>query len=67
LPEFFIDFDEKKLWERPRNVASVGFHLNHLTGVLDRLFTYAKGESLSVEQLIFLKNEEIANNQTSLK
>lgn len=30
LKEVFIDFDEKKLWERPKNVASVGFHLNHL-------------------------------------
>lgn len=65
LQEVFIDFDEKKLWERPRNVASVGFHLNHLSGVLDRLFAYAKGESLTIEQLAFLKNEGIANNQTN--
>jgi uncharacterized damage-inducible protein DinB len=65
LQEVFIDFDENKLWEKPRNVASVGFHLNHLTGVLDRLFTYATGESLSVEQLVFLKNEGIENNQTN--
>jgi hypothetical protein len=27
LKEVFIDFDEKKLWERPRNVASLGFLL----------------------------------------
>lgn len=65
LQEILIDFDDKKLWERPRNVASIGFHLNHLTGVLDRLFTYAKGESLTLEQLAFLKNEGIANNQTN--
>ncbi|MBP6620271.1 MAG: DinB family protein [Leadbetterella sp.] len=65
LQEVFLDFDENKLWEKPRNVASVGFHLNHLTGVLDRLFTYATGESLSVEQLVFLKNEGIENNQTN--
>ena len=25
------------LWQRPAGVASVGFHLQHLTGVLDRL------------------------------
>jgi hypothetical protein len=35
------DFPTKLLWERPANVASVGFHLQHLAGVLDRLFTYA--------------------------
>lgn len=65
LREAFLDFDENKLWERPRNVASVGFHLNHLTGVLDRLFTYAKGENLTDEQLIFLKNEGTENNETN--
>lgn len=65
LKEVFIDFDEKKLWERPKNVAAVGFHLNHLTGVLDRLFTYAKGENLTAEQLVFLKNEGNENNATN--
>jgi uncharacterized damage-inducible protein DinB len=65
LQEVFVDFDENKLWEKPRNVASVGFHLNHLTGVLDRLFTYAKGDSLTAEQLIFLKNEGTENNKTN--
>ena len=50
-------FPEDKLWERPANVASVGFHLQHLTGVLDRLFTYARNESLSLEQLVYLAAE----------
>jgi uncharacterized damage-inducible protein DinB len=45
------------LWEKPANVASPGFHLQHLTGVLDRLFTYAQGKSLTDEQLKFLKAE----------
>jgi uncharacterized damage-inducible protein DinB len=51
------NFPEEKLWERPSNVASVGFHLLHLRGVLDRLFTYAKGNGLSEEQLATLKQE----------
>ncbi len=51
------DFPEDKLWERPANVASVGFHLQHLTGVLDRLFTYARNESLSADQLADLAAE----------
>lgn len=67
LKEVFIDFDEKKLWDRPRNVASLGFHLNHLTGVLDRLFTYAEGNSLTDEQMVFLKNEGIENIDTGSK
>ena len=44
------DFPEELLWTRPGGVASVGFHLQHLSGVLDRLFTYARGESLSDTQ-----------------
>ncbi len=51
------NFPEEKLWEKPAGVASVGFHLQHLTGVIDRLFTYAKGESLTEQQLNYLNNE----------
>ena len=45
------------LWEKPAGVASVGFHLKHITGVVNRLFTYAKGEMLSDEQMNSLKQE----------
>jgi uncharacterized damage-inducible protein DinB len=51
------NFPENLLWERPANVASVGFHLQHLTGVLDRLFTYARAEVLLPEQLASLRSE----------
>ena len=51
------DFPDHLLWERPEGVASVGFHLLHLSGVLDRLFTYAKGEALTEAQLAALKSE----------
>ena len=44
-------FPDDLLWEKPVGVASVGFHLQHLQGVLERLFTYARGEQLSEEQL----------------
>ena len=40
------DFPAEKLAERPLGLASVGFHLRHLTGVLDRTFTYARSEAL---------------------
>lgn len=55
--ELMIDFPEAQLWQKPAGVASVGFHLQHLSGVLDRLFTYAKGELLSEEQLQYLLQE----------
>ncbi|QDK79160.1 DinB family protein [Spirosoma sp. KCTC 42546] len=51
------DFPDQLLWERPANVASVGYHLQHLAGVLDRLFTYARQEALSPDQLAFLASE----------
>jgi hypothetical protein len=44
------DFPENLLWERPAGVASVGFHLQHLAGVLDRLATYARAEALTADQ-----------------
>ena len=50
-------FPDDLLWRRPGGVASVGFHLQHLRGVLDRLFTYARGEALTAEQLRALKAE----------
>ena len=51
------DFPDSQLHERPANLASVGFHLQHLTGVLDRLFTYARGQALSPHQLNTLAAE----------
>lgn len=52
-----VDFPVDKLWAKPASVASVGFHLQHLAGVIDRLFTYAKGETLSQEQFDYLAVE----------
>jgi hypothetical protein len=51
------NFPEKHLWQRPAGVAPPAFHLQHLTGVLDRLFTYAKEQSLTDEQLHYLSIE----------
>ena len=46
-----------ELWARPGGAASVGFHLRHVAGVLDRLLTYARAEELSEEQMRALRNE----------
>lgn len=45
------------LWARPGGAASVGFHLRHVAGVLDRLSTYARGETLGEEQMKALRAE----------
>ena len=45
------------LWARPGGAASVGFHLRHVAGVLDRLSTYARGEALGEEQMKALRAE----------
>jgi uncharacterized damage-inducible protein DinB len=39
-----------QLWASPGGAAAVGFHLLHLAGSTDRLFTYARGEQLSEAQ-----------------
>lgn len=53
---------------RPAGVASAAFHVRHIAGVIDRLFTYARGSTLSAEQLAAiplegseLKRGEVAN------
>jgi uncharacterized damage-inducible protein DinB len=59
------DFPDELLWQRPAGVASVGFHLQHLTGVLDRLFTYALGKPLDEKQLRYLKMEGVESDQVT--
>ena len=45
------------VWSRPGGAASIGFHVRHAGGALDRLFTYARGELLSDAQRSALKTE----------
>jgi hypothetical protein len=59
------NFPDHLLWEKPAGVASAGFHLQHLSGVLDRLFTYANAKQLSAEQLKYLSIEGKNENITS--
>jgi uncharacterized damage-inducible protein DinB len=61
------DFPEDLLWQKPAGMASVGFHLKHLSGVIDRLFTYARNEQLSTQQLQLLQEENISNNNLSIE
>ena len=57
IPFHLYDFPESRLWARPSGLASVAFHLQHITGVIDRLFTYARAEMLNENQLLYLASE----------
>ena len=48
----------EQLWARPGGAASVGFHVIHLAGSLDRLLTYARGDGLNSRQLAALEAED---------
>jgi hypothetical protein len=50
---------EDLVWARPGGAASIGFHAIHSLGSLDRLFTYARGESLNDTQLAALAREQL--------
>jgi len=40
----------EELWTEPGGAPSVGFHLRHVAGSIDRLLTYARGEGLGEKQ-----------------
>jgi hypothetical protein len=46
-----------RLWHSANGAASIGFHVLHAVGSLDRLFTYARGALLSDAQLQVLAQE----------
>jgi uncharacterized damage-inducible protein DinB len=51
------DLSPEHLWARPGGAASIGFHLRHLAGSLDRLLTYVRGEGLNAAQRAALSEE----------
>lgn len=57
VQELMAGFPDELLWQKLAGLASPGFHLQHMSGVLDRLFTYARGEALTEAQLNYLRNE----------
>src|SRR4051812_24090317 len=47
-----------QIWRAPNGRASIGFHVRHAIGSLDRLFTYARGALLSEAQRTVLGQEQ---------
>ena len=57
VTHYMEEFDDAHLWVRPAGRASVAFHLQHIAGVIDRLFTYALAKPLSEAQFEYLRAE----------
>lgn len=55
--EMVVGLTEAEWNARPAGVASVAFHVRHIAGVIDRLFTYARGDALSDPQRAALARE----------
>jgi len=55
--ELVQELTEAQWNARPAGVAAAAFHVRHIAGVLDRLFTYARGDALSPEQFAALRAE----------
>ena len=54
-----VGVSAERIWTKPGTAASIGFHVRHAMGSIDRLLTYARGEELTHEQLTSLKNEGV--------
>jgi uncharacterized damage-inducible protein DinB len=58
---------DAQLAARPGGAASIGYHVRHAVGSLDRLFTYARGEQLSEAQRVALSREKGAESPGALE
>jgi len=47
LERLCVGLREDRLWVTPTGAASLAFHLQHVAGATDRLFTYARSERLT--------------------
>jgi len=50
----------------PGGAASIGFHIAHINGSLDRLFSYARGEQLTLSQRSYLEHEDAIAHNTGI-
>ena len=54
--------NKEQLWH-PVGNSSLGFHLKHLAGSIDRLLTYLLGSPLSADQFAELKSEKLPDKE----
>ncbi len=55
--EIVESLTEQEWNARPAGVASAAFHVRHIAGVIERLFTYARGNALSAQQFAAIQSE----------
>jgi len=58
LARYTEDLTTERIWATPHGFGSVGFHLRHIAGSVDRLMTYVTGGQLSDAQMAALKSEK---------
>jgi uncharacterized damage-inducible protein DinB len=63
LPRAVEGLVARQLWRRPGSAASIGFHLRHIAGAIDRLLTYARGEALSEAQVAVARAEQAPGDE----
>jgi len=57
IQKWCADLSDAELNARPAEVAPVAFHVRHIARSIDRLLTYAEGDSLNDQQIVQLKTE----------
>jgi hypothetical protein len=62
LDRLAAEVPQEHVWLRPGGAASIGFHVRHAGGALDRLFTYARGAALTDGQRAELRAEGVAGD-----
>lgn len=63
LEKHVAGLNKDEVWQR-FGKSSVGFHIKHLAGSVDRLSTYLSGGQLDADQVAFLQNEHEANGDS---
>ncbi|WP_286768284.1 MULTISPECIES: DinB family protein [Sphingobacterium] len=64
--KYTAQISSAQLWTKPGGNASIGFHLQHIRGVIDRMFTYAENKSLTDKQFDDLRQEGLEDGALSV-
>ena len=47
----------EQVWRQAKSLPTLGFHLRHIAGSVDRLMSYLMEAEISPEQIVYLKSE----------
>jgi uncharacterized damage-inducible protein DinB len=57
LQRLSSEVPDARVWLRVNGAASIGFHVRHIARSTDRLLTYARGETLTADQVALARSE----------